>query len=496
MALQHLHARIRLENRLILGRERNALGMNDDANGARLAIRRPSIFADLRDLAGEQVAFIQGTAEFEMQLRKAQRQSFTGRPTRWCGPDDERVGRRVLAQASKTGFDRSSSQAPHVIRFAVEPHPGGQRRANLRRQFNPKRRNRLGEPATGAGPPEPSSTAIGWHGPPVSTHSLGLGTARLAQSHGANGMVNHEYSARYRAGGRKYVRALVAFALSQALVPRSSRARSRSSPSWSESRTRKASGGSFLLDWIPMAGSPRILNPVQAKPASASTLSEGKPVGCSASGNVGTFWPSASRPRTSAARWASTSLSASTKRASVRTSAAVSTSASSSRWSDSSSPPPADSQSSVQTDGRNTVATPEACSGGARSSSAAQAAPSAAAASSASSTFSRWSIGSCRSGSARRRTRSQRSKSALRSSRGSSSRRNRNCAANSPHSSTPASAAAPCLRNSRIRRRRASCSSGSEPWPNPALPPGASVIAGILAQGCDYERTSAVRLLA
>src|SRR5437764_3059872 len=143
--------------------------MNDDADGAGLTIRRTRVFTDLRNFGSGQVSVGEGAGEFEVQLRKAQRQALAACPARWSGPDDERVGGRVLAKASKTGFDRSSCKAPHIVRLAVEPHPCGQRRANLSRQLNPKRGKRLGEPATSAGSPEPSSTTVGWHGPPVGT---------------------------------------------------------------------------------------------------------------------------------------------------------------------------------------------------------------------------------------------------------------------------------------------------------------------------------------
>src|SRR5215471_16004083 len=113
------------------------------------------------------MAFAERAREFQVQLRKAKRQALARGPAGRCGPHDQRVGGRILAKASEAGFDRSSCKAPHVVRFAVEPHPSGQRRANLRRQFDPKRRERFGEPATSTGPPEPSSTTIGWHGPPV-----------------------------------------------------------------------------------------------------------------------------------------------------------------------------------------------------------------------------------------------------------------------------------------------------------------------------------------
>src|SRR6185437_13349792 len=112
---------------------------------------------------------LERAGELEVELWKAQGQTLAGGPAAWSSPDDERVGGRVVTQAGEAGFDRSSGKPPHIVRLAVEPHPGGQRRANLRRQFDPKRRNRLGEPANGAGPSEPSSTAVGWHGPPVST---------------------------------------------------------------------------------------------------------------------------------------------------------------------------------------------------------------------------------------------------------------------------------------------------------------------------------------
>jgi hypothetical protein len=42
----------------------------------------------------------------------------------------------------------------------------------LSREFDPKRWNGFGEPATGARPSEPPSTTIGWHGPPVGTGEL------------------------------------------------------------------------------------------------------------------------------------------------------------------------------------------------------------------------------------------------------------------------------------------------------------------------------------
>ncbi len=74
---------------------------------------------------------------------------------------------RVLTETSEAGFDRSRSKATHVVRLAVEPHPGGKRRAHVRRQFEPQRWDGFGEPATDAGPSEPSATTVGWHVPPV-----------------------------------------------------------------------------------------------------------------------------------------------------------------------------------------------------------------------------------------------------------------------------------------------------------------------------------------
>ena len=131
--LERIDACVRLGGIDVLGRQRDAFGVHDHADGAWLTIGRAGVFGDLRDLGRDEVAVAQGADEFEMQLRKAQRQALAGRPATGRGPDDERIGCSVLAQASETSFDRSSCKAPHVVRLAVEPHPGGQRRANLRR---------------------------------------------------------------------------------------------------------------------------------------------------------------------------------------------------------------------------------------------------------------------------------------------------------------------------------------------------------------------------
>ena len=131
--LECVDARVGFELIRVLGRQRNAFGAYDDADGARLTIGRPRVLGHLRNLAGHEVAVAQRARELEMQLRKTQRQTLTRRPAAGCGPHNKCVGCDGLTQTSEAGFDRSSSETPHIVRLAVEPHPGGQRRANLRR---------------------------------------------------------------------------------------------------------------------------------------------------------------------------------------------------------------------------------------------------------------------------------------------------------------------------------------------------------------------------
>ena len=131
--LECVDARVGFELIRILGRQRNAFGAYDDADGARLTIGRARVLGHLRDLAGHEVAVAERARELEMQLRKTQRQTLTGRPAVGRGPHNKCVGCDGLTQTSEAGFDRSSSETPHIVRLAVEPHPGGQRRANLRR---------------------------------------------------------------------------------------------------------------------------------------------------------------------------------------------------------------------------------------------------------------------------------------------------------------------------------------------------------------------------
>jgi len=53
-----------------------------------------------------------------MQLREAQRQALAASPATGRGPNDERIGSSVLAEASETSFDRSSCKARNVVRLA------------------------------------------------------------------------------------------------------------------------------------------------------------------------------------------------------------------------------------------------------------------------------------------------------------------------------------------------------------------------------------------
>jgi len=117
----------------VFRRQRNALGPHDHAHRPRLAVWRARVFGHLGHFGSDQVSVSERANELEVKLREAQRQALARRPATGRGPDDKRIGSGVLAKASEAGFDRSSCEAWHVVRLAVEPHPCGQRRANLSR---------------------------------------------------------------------------------------------------------------------------------------------------------------------------------------------------------------------------------------------------------------------------------------------------------------------------------------------------------------------------
>src|SRR5438270_63564 len=63
--------------------------VHGDANGARLAVGRSGVLSNLGYLGGDQVTVGEGAGEFEVQLRKAQRQTLARGPAAGRGPDSK-----------------------------------------------------------------------------------------------------------------------------------------------------------------------------------------------------------------------------------------------------------------------------------------------------------------------------------------------------------------------------------------------------------------------